>query len=124
MFHVSTVALAPAVQSQADIAVSALNPTTESTYAVAAFLLNMVDKILKPLGLSGNDTVETIVYAGLVFLVSIAVGYVAKWLILGAMRKFGEKVAGDLYGFLRDENFFSKLCTRVSYPHSIYPCGY
>ena len=105
MIHVSTIALATETQSQADIALSAINPTADGTYAVAAFLLKIVDSILKPLGLSGNDTIETIVYAGVVFLVAIAVGYVAKWIILGAMRKFGEKVAGDLYGFLRDENF-------------------
>lgn len=113
MIHVSTIALATETQSQADIALSAINPTADGTYAVAAFLLKIVDSILKPLGLSGNDTIETIVYAGVVFLVAIAVGYVAKWIILGAMRKFGEKVAGDLYGFLRDENFFSKLCRMI-----------
>lgn len=113
MLHVSTIASATSAQSQADIALSAIDQTKDSSYAVASFLLRVVDGILKPLGLAGNDTVETIVYAAVVFIVAIAVGYVAKWIILGVMRRFGERVAGDLYGFLRDENFFDKLCRMI-----------
>lgn len=113
MLHVSTTALVAEAQTQTDIALSAIDPTNEGSYEVATFLLRIVDAILKPLGLSGYETVETVVYAAVVFLVSIAVGYVAKWIILGAMRKFGARIAGDLYGFLREEDFFDKLCRMI-----------
>lgn len=113
MLHVSTTALVAEAQTQTDIALSAIDPTNEGSYEVATFLLRIVDAILKPLGLSGYETVETVVYAAVVFVVSIAVGYVAKWIILGAMRKFGARIAGDLYGFLREEDFFDKLCRMI-----------
>lgn len=113
MMHVSTISAAPDTPSQADIALAAIDAGHDSSYAVATFLLKIVDWILSPLGLSGNDTAETVVYAIVVFLVSIVVGYIAKWVILGLMRKFGERIAGDLYGFLREENFFDKLCRMI-----------
>lgn len=113
MSIVSTIAPQAQEATQADIALAAIDQDHESSYAIARFLLKAVDDILRPMGLAGNHTVETILYAALVFLLSIVVGYIAKWIILRIMRLIGARFAGDLYGFLRDENFFDKLCRMV-----------
>lgn len=76
MLDVSTfAAVASSKSSQGDLAIDAIDATAnDSTYALATFLLDIVDKILKPLGLGGNATAETVVYAIVVFALSVIVG--------------------------------------------------
>lgn len=82
----------------------------DSSYAVASFLLKVVDWVLKAVGLQSDKTAEVIVYAAVVFAVALVVGYVTQWIVLGILRKFSEKLNGDLYKSLRDKDFFIKVC--------------
>lgn len=86
---------------------------TGSTYAIASFTLKIVDHILSYAGLGHNTTLETGLYAAVVFAISIVIGYIAKWVILGAVRKIGPHWNNDVYTFLTSENFFTKLCRMV-----------
>ncbi len=112
MLDVSTfAAVASSKSSQGDLAIDAIDATAnDSTYALATFLLDIVDKILKPLGLGGNATAETVVYAIVVFALSVIVGYITKWIVLLIMRWFEMKHDKTLYSFLSDERFFVKVC--------------
>ncbi len=84
--------------------------THDRTYAVASFLLKVVDWVLRPVGLESDKTAVIVVYAAVVFAVALLVGYVTQWAVLGLLRKFGERLSGDLYQSLRSKNFFIKLC--------------
>lgn len=111
MLNVSTLLITANKTVQSDIALNAIDATThDSTYALASFLLDVVDKILKPLGLGHNATAETVVYAAVVFMLSVVVGYITKWLVLLVMRWFEYKHDKTLYSFLSDEHFFVKAC--------------
>lgn len=83
-------------------------PAQESTYAIAKLLMKGVDSLLAFVGLEHNSTLFTIIYASLVFLLAIAVGYLVKWFVLFLMNHIGPKLHSLIYGYLRDEKFFTK----------------
>ena len=92
-------------------ALKAIAPDADDkSYAVATFLLKIVDWVLKPLGLDSDKTAILIIYAIVVFAVAFIVGYVTQWIVIGVLRKFGHRLGGDLYQTLRDNDFFLKLC--------------
>jgi len=100
--------------SQADIALQTLVPDAhDTTYIVATYLLDISDRILRFVNLSGNKVAETWVYAIVVLAISMIVGYITKWIILGLLKRFGRKMSSDLYSYLTEESFFSKLCRMI-----------
>lgn len=100
--------------SQADIALQTITPSEhETTYAIATYLLEVSDKILGFVGLAGDKTAETWVYAFVVLIISLVAGYIAKWIVLGILHKFGEKLSSDIYTHLASQNFFTKLCRMI-----------
>ncbi|MDE7407619.1 MAG: hypothetical protein K2M76_04290, partial [Muribaculaceae bacterium] len=88
--------------------VLASNATGE-TYIIAEFVLRIVDWILSLFGLQHNTALETWIYAGVVFCISLVVGYVARWIILGIVRVIGRRWKGDIYRQLTGQHFFTKL---------------
>lgn len=85
----------------------------DSTATFARLFLDITHWILRPLGLSSNHTAETVVYAAVVFVVAIIVGWIFKKIVLLAMSTFKPKSQLTLYGFLTSEGFFKRLCTMI-----------
>ncbi len=83
-------------------------PAQESTYAIAHLLMKGVDFLLSLVGMEDNKTLFTVLYATLVFLIAIGIGYVVKWIVIFMMNHIGSRLHSVVYGYLRDENFFTK----------------
>ncbi|MDE6577304.1 MAG: mechanosensitive ion channel family protein [Muribaculaceae bacterium] len=84
-------------------------PGQEGTYAIAHLLMKLVHFLLSLVGLENNETLFTIVYAALVFLIAIGVGYAVKWIVMAIMRHLGKHLHALIYGYLVDEDFFTKI---------------
>ncbi|MCM1337042.1 MAG: mechanosensitive ion channel family protein [Candidatus Amulumruptor caecigallinarius] len=96
------------------LADTAVSPALhESTATFAQLFLDITHWILRPIGLAHNHTAETIVYAAVVFLVSVAIGWVFKKAVLMALSTFKPRNELSLYGFLNSEGFFKRLCTMI-----------
>ena len=89
---------------------NAINAAPVETYFLASLMMNIVNWLLGIVGLEHNPTIVTWTYTVVVFIVSFAIGYVAKWIILGGVRRLSRHWDNDLYRFLRQEMFFTKLC--------------
>lgn len=81
---------------------------SESTYAIASWIMETVYRILNFFGLENHQTLFLWIYAGLVFLISIAIGYAVKWLTIGIVSLLGKKLTGDFYQNLTQTRFFPK----------------
>ncbi len=114
MLSVLTSATSSHPSTQADIALQTITPDPQTaTYTVGAYLLDISDWILGFVGLENNKVAETWVYAIVVLAISMVVGYITKWIVLGAIKRFGEKLNSDLYKYLTGESFFTKLCRMI-----------
>lgn len=85
----------------------------DSTATFAKLFLDITHWILKPIGLSTNQTAETVIYAAVVFVVSFAVGWIFKRIVLFGLNTFKPRNELSLYGFLNSEGFFKRLCTMI-----------
>ncbi|MDE6422921.1 MAG: mechanosensitive ion channel [Muribaculaceae bacterium] len=83
-------------------------PAQEGTYAIARLLMKVVDFILSTFGMEHNTTLFTIIYAALIFFIAIGVGYIVKWIVVFLMNHIGTRLHSVVYGYLRDEKFFTK----------------
>ena len=83
-------------------------PAQEGTYAIARLLMKVVDFILSTFGMEHNTTLFTIIYAALIFFIAIGVGYIVKWIVVFLMNHIGSRLHSVVYGYLRDEKFFTK----------------
>lgn len=83
--------------------------TQHSTYAVASWLLKIVNAVLTPFGLQDDHTVETIVYAIVVFVVAFAIGFITQWAAVWIIHRLGNRGQNTLYGFLLEQKFFVKI---------------
>lgn len=88
-------------------------PAEEGTYAIANILMKTVHFLLSLVGLDNDSTLFTIVYAAFVFLIAIGVGYVVKWILLAMMKHVGKHIHAVVYGYLVDENFFTKAARLI-----------
>lgn len=84
----------------------------ESSYFVARVIMKVVYYLLDLFGLEHHGTLFVWVYSFFVFVVSIAVGYVCKWIILLVVRSVGRHLKSVWYGNLTQRHFFSRT-TRV-----------
>ena len=73
-------------------------PAQESTYAIAHLLMKLVHFLLSLVGLENNQTMTTVVYAALVFLIAIGVGYIVKWILMAIMNRLGKHLHAAVYG--------------------------
>lgn len=92
---------------------NAINAGPDETHFVAALALRIVDWILGLFGLAHHPALVTWTYAAVVLVISLAVGYVAKWIILGAVRNISKHWDSDLYRYLREQFFFTKVCRMI-----------
>ena len=83
-------------------------PAQEGTYAIARLLMKVVDFILSTFGMEHNTTLFTIIYGSLIFFIAIGVGYIVKWIVVFLMNHIGSRLHSVVYGYLRDEKFFTK----------------
>lgn len=80
----------------------------QSTYAIARLLMKIVDGVLGVVGLEHNTTLSIILYAALVFFISIGVGFVAKWIIVAIMKYLSKHWNSTLYNRIFQEHLFTK----------------
>ena len=63
------------------------NPSIIPSHTLAVWLLSHIDKILDSIGLSRYKSVEEIIYMAVIVLVSFALGWVVRKVLLAALRK-------------------------------------
>lgn len=100
-------------QGISESTLNALNIDTNGSHFIASLAMKISDWILSPLGLQHSTSAVTWAYAIVVFAIAFIVGYIAKWITIGAVRHFGNHTQSDLYKYLRQENFFLKLCRMI-----------
>lgn len=84
--------------------------TGESTYFIARLLMDCSEWFVGLFGLDSHSDLYTWVYAILVFLISIAVGTVARWIIQYIVKRVAKVFTSDIYNQLISNDFFGKLC--------------
>lgn len=84
--------------------------TSGSTYAVATWIMKIVDWLLGLFGLDHNETIVTVLYSAVVLCVALVVGYIAQWLILNLVRQVSKRWSNDTYQALTSVRFFTKIC--------------
>lgn len=99
----------PATSSHYDVS-HFIGDSTGLSYAIAQFIMKVVDWILGVFGLEHNLTVVTILYAAVVFGISLVAGWIVQWLVLHAVREVAKRRDSDLYHALTDVRFFHKAC--------------
>ena len=83
---------------------------TGSSYALAQFIMKIVDWILGVFGLEHNNTLVTFLYAAVVFGVAIVVGRITQVIVLGGVHAFARRWNSQTYKALTSVRFFHKLC--------------
>ncbi len=83
--------------------------TEDSTYAVARFIMNIVDWIFNLFGLSHHPTLELWIYSILVFAISWGIGYITQLVILFIVNQIGKRWKNPIYTDLRNAGFFHKV---------------
>ena len=80
----------------------------QGTFAIAHWLMELVNWFLGLFHAEHDATLFTFVYAVVVFGVSCGVGYILKWIILGIVKVIGPRLKGKGYDALTEEHFFTK----------------
>lgn len=81
----------------------------ESTYTIATWIMDLVYRILDFLGLEHHQTLFLWIYAAVVFLIALGIGYVVKWITIDIVNLLGKKLKGDFYQNLTQNHFFPKV---------------
>lgn len=81
----------------------------QSYFAVARALMSAVEWFMKLIGQGENRTLFIWLYAILVFVISILIGWALQWLILKVVNKVSKHWKNDLYGQLTQAHFFTKI---------------
>lgn len=89
------------------------NTTVETTYAVGKWLMKCVEWVLNQIGLEHHETLVTIIYAALVFVIAMFIGKGVQWIVETVLNKIGPHIKSDLYSYLVQERFFSKICRMI-----------
>lgn len=84
--------------------------TEQSSYAVARWIMDLVEWILGIVGLQDNDTVFIWLYAIMVFGLAFVAGVIVKWIVQFILNKIGPHINGDFYKYLVSHKFFTKIC--------------
>lgn len=87
-----------------------IGDSTGPSYAVAQFIMQIVDCILGIFGLERHPLVVTVLYAAIVFAIALAIGRIVQWLVLNIMREAARRRNSDVYDALSGVNFFRKAC--------------
>ena len=84
------------------------------SYAVARFIMSIVDWILGVVSLDHNTTLVTFLYAAVVLGVSLVAGYIAQWVVLRLVSMLARRLDSGVYKALTSENFFHKVCRIIT----------
>lgn len=91
-----------------------LSPQAEqSTYFIARILMEVAKFLSSLIGMGHNTSVVTTVYATLVFLLSLLIGWCLQFIIVLITRKISKHYNSDIYDILLRKRFFSKICRIV-----------
>ena len=82
----------------------------ESTYFIARILMDASQFLTGLIGLSHNTSVVTAVYATLVFLLSLVIGWVLQIVIAFITMQASKHLNSDIYHILVKKKFFMKVC--------------
>ena len=80
------------------------------SYAIAQFIMNIVDWVLGVVGLEKNITVVTVIYSIVVLGVAIVAGYIVQWIVLKIVKEIAHRWDSDMYHSLTSVRFFHKIC--------------
>ena len=80
------------------------------SYAIAQFIMNIVDWVLGVVGLEKNTTVVTVIYSIVVLGVAIVAGYIVQWIVLKIVKAIAHRWDSDMYHALTNVRFFHKIC--------------
>lgn len=84
--------------------------TRESTYFIARILMDCSEWFVGLFGLNNQSMLFTWVYAIIVFLLSVAVGTLVRWIVQAAVKKMAKVITSDIYNQLVANDFFGKFC--------------
>lgn len=82
----------------------------QSSYFIARILMDCVNWFMDILGLQGHTSLFIWLYAVLVFAVALGVGLAVQWIVVKILDKTAPYLKSQLYKYLIDKKFFTKLC--------------
>ena len=84
-----------------------------ASYETASIIMNVVNSILGFFGLEHDQTLVTFLYASVVLVVSLVVGWIAQWLIFKLVNWIASHWSSGVYQCLSSVRFFQKLCRMI-----------
>lgn len=84
--------------------------TEQSSYFVARLFMKFCHWLLDIVGLSHDETLFIWLYIGVVFIFSMFVGMMLKWIVVFTLHKLEPHIKAPLYGHLVEHRFFTKTC--------------
>lgn len=84
--------------------------TEQSTYFIARTLMRFVEWVLDIFGLERDEHLFVLLYVVVVFLFSMVVGMLVKWITVFTLSKLTPHIKSRLYRNLNDKKFFIKAC--------------
>lgn len=82
----------------------------ESTYFISRILMEASRFLTGLVGLSDNSSLVTAVYATLVFLLSLVIGWILQLIIAFITMQVSKHLNSDIYHILLKKKFFMKVC--------------
>ncbi|MDE5774247.1 MAG: mechanosensitive ion channel family protein, partial [Muribaculaceae bacterium] len=82
--------------------------TEDNYYTLARILMDGVDWVLKLIGQGDNQTLFIWIYSGLVFGISLLIGWVVQWIVVSVVTKLSQHWRNDMYTRLTQARFFTK----------------
>ena len=93
-----------------------------ASYETASIIMNVVNSILGFFGLEHDQTLVTFLYASVVLVVSLVVGWIAQWLIFKLVNWIASHWSSGVYQCLSSVRFFQKLLLLQRFTDSISKC--
>lgn len=84
------------------------------SYAIAQFIMKIVDWILGVFNLDHNTTLVTFLYSAVVLGIALVVGYCTEWLVIRLVKGAARRINSSAYQSLTDQRFFHKLCRIIT----------
>lgn len=82
----------------------------DGTYLIAGWIMSVVNHVFNFFGLSKDTFLFTVIYAAIVLLIALALGYVVKWIVVGIIRAIGSGYKNDIYLKLVRSRFIIRSC--------------
>ncbi|MDE7142703.1 MAG: mechanosensitive ion channel family protein, partial [Muribaculaceae bacterium] len=84
------------------------------SYAIAEFIMKIVDWLLGVFGLDHNTTLVTFLYAAVVLGVSLVAGYIVQWVVIRIVSALARRLNSGIYAALTNQNFFHRVCAVIT----------